>query len=85
MLVRHLCVLPVSFLCLELCIFLFDCLLVHALGSIEKGCSKTSLLLFPINLRSSGCSHVGSVFYEESLVFTLPVESRKRFACHNIK
>ena len=41
MLVRHLCVLRASFWCLELCVLLF---VVRASGSVEKGCSKTSLL-----------------------------------------
>ena len=45
MLVRHLCVLRVTFWCLELCASFVWLFVVRALGSIEKGRSKTSLLL----------------------------------------
>ena len=37
MLVRHLCVLFVSFWCLELCIFFFDCLLNKPLAQLRRG------------------------------------------------
>ena len=48
MLARHLCVPRVSFWCLELRVFFFDRLVVRALGSMEKGRSKTSLLLLSL-------------------------------------
>ena len=37
MLVRHLCVLHVSFGCLELCVFSFDCLLYAPWALLRKG------------------------------------------------
>ena len=40
MLVRHLCVLHVRFGCLELCIFLFDCLLYAPLAQLRGGTQK---------------------------------------------
>ena len=36
MLVRHLCVLHVSFWCLELCVFLFDCLLYAPWAQLRR-------------------------------------------------
>ena len=45
-LVRHLCVLRVSFLCLELCVFLFDCLLYAPWAQLRMGTQKTSFFFF---------------------------------------
>ena len=40
MLVRHLCVLRVSFWCLELCVFLFDCLLYAPWVQLRRGAQR---------------------------------------------
>ena len=40
MLVRHLCVLHVSFWCLEPCIFWFDCLLYAPWAQLRKGAQR---------------------------------------------
>ena len=40
MLVRHLCVLRVGFWCLELCVFLFNCLLYAPWAHLRRGAQK---------------------------------------------